>query len=114
MVFSSIFRPLYVWLQEEEEWKEEEDDQGEETAERALEPVEVEGKIGKAPVFLKCELCGVVLASILSFTHHMRREHKDSDLFRNKVRVFVQLFYIIWHTGQSVQISLPCGYCLGK
>jgi len=45
----------------------------------------VEGKIGKSPVFLKCELCGVVLASILSFTHHMKREHRDSHLERNKV-----------------------------
>jgi hypothetical protein len=68
----------------QEEAEEEEEDEGD--TEDPLDLLEgVEGRIGKAPVFLKCELCGVVLASILTFTRHMKREHRDSDLERNKV-----------------------------
>jgi uncharacterized C2H2 Zn-finger protein len=67
-----------------QEEAEEEEDEGD--TEDPLDLLEgVEGRIGKAPVFLKCELCGVVLASILTFTRHMKREHRDSDLERNKV-----------------------------
>ena len=47
--------------------------------------VNVHGVIGKQPVYLRCELCSVVLPSILAFTSHMRKEHKDSELERNKV-----------------------------
>ena len=47
--------------------------------------INVHGVIGKQPVYLRCELCSVVLPSILAFTSHMRKEHKDSELERNKV-----------------------------
>ena len=38
----------------------------------------------KTPISLKCELCGLVLASILNFTTHMRKSHKGSELELNK------------------------------
>ena len=38
----------------------------------------------KTPISLKCELCGLVLSSILNFTTHMRKSHKGSELERNK------------------------------
>ena len=38
----------------------------------------------KPPVSLKCEVCGVVMTSILTFTTHMRRYHKDSEQEKNK------------------------------
>ena len=38
----------------------------------------------KAPISLKCELCGQVLTSILNFTTHMRKSHKGSEPERNK------------------------------
>ena len=38
----------------------------------------------KPPVSLKCEVCGVVMTSILTFTTHMRRFHKDSEQEKNK------------------------------
>lgn len=66
--------------QEEEEAPEDEDEEDDEE-ERQLEVV---GEVGKAPVYLKCEVCGVVLPSILAFTNHMRKEHRDSEQERNK------------------------------
>ena len=69
------------YLQEEEE---DYDEEGEDEMTATSDPVEIVGKIGKAPVFLKCELCGVVLPSILCFTRHMKREHKGSDLERDR------------------------------
>lgn len=80
---SSVPLEPAVFIKEEEE-EEEEQDEEDEQEELSSDLPEIEGKIGKAPVFLKCELCGVVLASILSFNHHMKREHKDSELERNK------------------------------
>ena len=38
----------------------------------------------KTPISLKCELCGLVLSSILNFTTHMRKSHKGSEPERNK------------------------------
>ena len=48
------------------------------------EGVRIEGRMGKHPVFLKCDLCAVVLTSVHGFTSHMKRQHKDSELERNK------------------------------
>jgi len=45
---------------------------------------EIVGDVGKAPVFLKCDVCGVILTSILAFTTHMKKRHKDSDQEKNK------------------------------
>jgi hypothetical protein len=62
------------------------------------DPVEIVGKIGKAPVFLQCELCSVVLPSILSFTQHMKREHRGSRLERDrpfKCHLCRQEFYFL-------------------
>ncbi len=39
----------------------------------------VEGRIGKAPVFVKCSLCPAVLASALGYSKHMRRAHPESE-----------------------------------
>jgi len=47
-------------------------------------PQEIVGDIGKSPVYLKCEVCGVILTSILNFTNHMRKIHKDSEQEKNK------------------------------
>ena len=48
------------------------------------EAPEIIGDIGKSPVYLTCEVCGVILTSILNFTTHMRKLHKDSDQEKNK------------------------------
>ena len=48
--------------------------------------VEVEGTVGKAPVFRQCEVCSKVLPSMLAFSKHMRKEHPDSE------QVFLHFF----------------------
>eukprot|EP00090_Calanus_glacialis_P009775 TRINITY_DN18185_c0_g1_i1.p1 TRINITY_DN18185_c0_g1~~TRINITY_DN18185_c0_g1_i1.p1 ORF type:complete len:1354 (+),score=313.68 TRINITY_DN18185_c0_g1_i1:64-4125(+) len=48
------------------------------------EAPEIIGDIGKSPVYLTCEVCGVILTSILNFTTHMKKLHKDSDQEKNK------------------------------
>jgi len=55
--------------------------QGEEVA---LSDVQLEGEVGKSPVYLRCPVCAVVLPSILTFTKHMRTRHKDSQYEKNK------------------------------
>ena len=45
---------------------------------------EIVGDIGKSPVYLKCEICGVILTSILNFTNHMKKNHKDSEQEKSK------------------------------
>ena len=69
--------------EEDEEHHEEEEDEvevggGEE------ERMDIVGEVGKAPVYLRCEVCSVVLPSILHFTNHMRKLHKDSEQEKNK------------------------------
>jgi len=49
-----------------------------------VESGEIIGDIGKSPVYLKCEVCGVILTSILNFTTHMKKLHKNSDQEKNK------------------------------
>lgn len=41
-------------------------------------------KEAKTPINLTCEVCGKTLPSILHFTTHMKKFHKDSDQERNK------------------------------
>jgi len=67
--------------EDDEEEDEEEDRPSEETEQQ---PMEVVGEVGKAPIYLKCQVCSIVLPSILAFTNHMRRQHKDSEQERNK------------------------------
>ena len=55
-----------------------------ETIADTVESGEIIGDIGKSPVYLKCDVCGVILTSILNFTTHMKKLHKDSDQERNK------------------------------
>ena len=73
---------------QEEAGEGQEDDEDEEEEEDAAmvedHPATVVGEVGKAPVYLECEVCGVTLTSILNFTNHMKKLHKDSEQERNK------------------------------
>ena len=50
-----------------------------------IENAEIIGDIGKFPVYMKCEVCGVILTSILNSTTHMKKLHKDSGQEKNKL-----------------------------
>lgn len=59
---------------------------------------EVEGALGRAPVFIKCPECQVVLTSVAGYNKHMRREHPDSQhvgfptIFEKNISIYSSIF----------------------
>eukprot|EP00095_Tigriopus_kingsejongensis_P008265 maker-scaffold240_size241964-snap-gene-1.16 protein:Tk08265 transcript:maker-scaffold240_size241964-snap-gene-1.16-mRNA-1 annotation:"hypothetical protein L798_05958" len=89
----------------------------------ADENEEIEGEVGKAPVFLSCEICNKILPSMLAFSQHMRSEHKGSEQERNKpytCDICGQSYYFLpslnahmskGHKVVNGKETYPCKFC---
>eukprot|EP00094_Tigriopus_californicus_P012728 TCALIF_12304-PA protein Name:"Similar to Zbtb41 Zinc finger and BTB domain-containing protein 41 (Mus musculus)" AED:0.35 eAED:0.35 QI:0/-1/0/1/-1/1/1/0/227 len=88
-----------------------------------IDPDEIEGDVGKSPVFLSCEICHKILPSMLAFSQHMRSDHKDSEQERNKpykCEICGQGYYLLpslnahmskGHKVVNGKATFPCKFC---
>lgn len=88
-----------------------------------IDPDDIEGDVGKSPVFLSCEICHKILPSMYAFSQHMRSDHKDSEQERNKpykCEICGQGYYFLpslnahmskGHKVVNGKATFPCTFC---